>query len=656
MYLQYCRIVILLVLIYFLLVITRSFASSSSFDLNDPYYWNAATGSFASADNWQYQGAISDRPPGSDATAIVLFGSATLEKDSTAKQLVIGGSAESATVYASASETYLFSSIDEIRIGLNGSLILNTGNRDVNFSLGADLYLEGGTICATGTNQTLRLVGANNVMESGTITLRRFAVGYPGETEPVNFTMNGGTITTLWFPIGYNDHGIFTLNDGLVNIGKGTLASDTCWEIGNGNNAPVSSRGEVFINGGTVDISNGTVHGALKIGVGTNLGQLTQTGGIINAASVVMGANSDNFYKISGGNLNVSASVAIPTASMIQMSGGTITTGRLTISDKSELNLGGGNITITGTTAPNFDITNSNSTAASTLTLNAGTFSNVLSGNLNLTKTGKGNLTLNRGNAYTGATTVSSGSLILTETNAIAASQTVVNNAAISFSADQTFQNLSGTGTIAPLVSGASNASTNRYQLTLKNTVDSTYHGTVNAGWGTIYKTGVGTLKLTSRDPSALTAETIALSQGRIVLDSGDSAASFDVNELLFHVVSQSGEIETGQLSVVGQVVFGSGSLLELAGTVPETPTISDSYDLITTTDGIVGADAFDWKKILADSGFNTAHWSLALTNNSTTITLSSSAQPVKEIPEPTTWTLLALGTLLLAFLRRRNW
>lgn len=110
---------------------------------------------------------------------------------------------------------------------------------------------------------------------------------------------------------------------------------------------------------------------------------------------------------------------------------------------------------------------------------------NNVSGSKALNKTGYGTLTLAGANSYTGATTISAGTLALTAENAIASSVSVTNNGAITMGAAQTLNNLSGSGSV----------DNGGYALTLNNTAASEFSGVIS-GEGALVKNGNETLTL----------------------------------------------------------------------------------------------------------------------------------------------------------------
>ncbi|MBR6435684.1 MAG: autotransporter-associated beta strand repeat-containing protein, partial [Thermoguttaceae bacterium] len=121
------------------------------------------------------------------------------------------------------------------------------------------------------------------------------------------------------------------------------------------------------------------------------------------------------------------------------------------------------------------------------------TLSNKVSGEGAMDKTGAGTLTLGATNdGFTGLTKVSAGTLALTAPNAISKSFSVENNAAITMGAEQSLNNLSGTGTI----DNGGNA------LTVNNTAASEFSGVIS-GDGDLIKVGDATLTLSGANDYA---------------------------------------------------------------------------------------------------------------------------------------------------------
>ena len=134
--------------------------------------------------------------------------------------------------------------------------------------------------------------------------------------------------------------------------------------------------------------------------------------------------------------------------------------------------------------------------------------SNIFGDTVGLKKTGAGELSLTGVSSYTTATTISAGTLSLDATNAIASSSSVTNNGAITMSAAQQLNNLSGSGTI----------NNGGKTLTLNNSSASTFSGVIS-GSGALTKKNQS--KLTLSGANTYTGAT-TISEGAIRLtDSG---------------------------------------------------------------------------------------------------------------------------------------
>ena len=134
--------------------------------------------------------------------------------------------------------------------------------------------------------------------------------------------------------------------------------------------------------------------------------------------------------------------------------------------------------------------------------------SNIFGDTVGLKKTGAGELSLTGVSSYTTATTISAGTLSLDATNAIASSSSVTNNGAITMSAAEQLNNLSGSGTI----------NNGGKTLTLNNSSASTFSGVIS-GSGALTKKNQS--KLTLSGANTYTGAT-TISEGAIRLtDSG---------------------------------------------------------------------------------------------------------------------------------------
>ncbi len=165
-------------------------------------------------------------------------------------------------------------------------------------------------------------------------------------------------------------------------------------------------------------------------------------------------------------------------------------------------------------------------TSSATPTINvvnqAATFNVVLAGTQGFTLTGSGTLVLGAANTYTGATTVSSGTLQIANSLAAQSSTVTLSGGAVTFGSSitsATFGNLSGTGNLALVNTAATPAGV---ALTVGGlNASATFSGNLTDGGlgGSLIKLGTGTLTL-SGGANTYTGGTI-LSAGSIAIANG---------------------------------------------------------------------------------------------------------------------------------------
>lgn len=232
---------------------------------------------------------------------------------------------------------------------------------------------------------------------------------------------------------------------------------------------------------------------------------------------------------------------------------------------------------------------------------------------------GSGGLTINTNKTvyltsasdYSGPTAVKVGTLALNAENAIALSSSVTNDAAITFSKDQIFNNLSGTGTIT---------GTNGASLLLNSTENTTFTGTINASSVTFADDGNSTAALTltnaiqGLESLNLTINTTQNSSDHLTVK------TFDPNqtELFVQLEAQSG-LTPGML-----------------------------FPILTVTEGTL--PDYDWQSLL--SAVNSSQWLLFLSGDGKSLMAGTNGN---SLPEPASVWLFLLGMGWFGWLVKRN-
>ncbi len=350
---------------------------------------------------------------------------------------------------------------------------------------------------------------------------------------------NGGGDSNDSFGGGNAGHGVTItaggtlINSGAISGGDGG-AGAFAGNAGDG----VTGQNLTIINSGT--IQGGVGGSAIRFTAGSNRLELQAGSNIIgrvraNAGSTLtLGGTADATFDVSRiGTQYTGFSVFEKTgASIWELTGTTTATtawrlrqGELSVSSDSNLgapagalNFDGGTLRIAGTgftstartinwgaNGGGFNIVD----AAATFTLGQS-----LTGGGGLAKSGAGTLVLAGVNTYTGATTVSAGTLRIGPGGSIASSSTVTLSAAgatldiAADAGDQGVQNLAGVAG-STVVLGRN--------LTVASTTDTTFAGMI-AGSSGLDKTGSGTLTLaganTYTGTTSITAGTLALGAG----------------------------------------------------------------------------------------------------------------------------------------------
>ncbi|MBR5710959.1 MAG: autotransporter-associated beta strand repeat-containing protein [Thermoguttaceae bacterium] len=292
------------------------------------------------------------------------------------------------------------------------------------------------------------------------------------------------------------------------------------------------------------------------------------------------------------------------------------------------------------------------------------TIGNLISGTGELIKTGAGTLTLTQAPAYTGATTIESGTL--------------------SLSTDATLYNLSGgsldeNGQIAV----AAHLDASGKTLTLSNNKDSKFVGSITAG--TIEKIDNKVLQIYADAQNKVSADSLLVSSGELDFKGYFEGNIEVINGAVFSPGNSVGEANlTGSISFTSAAAASNGVALFEFGEYTGEDVNHDTFvlgsdNLFIADDGVIRLlfesedSAAQWAtkdkeyKLVTNGGFSNDDYSPWLSNYTDWFKLTgkddslylvgqrSAPEPGSGVPEPSTWALLALGVVVLFLRKRKN-
>jgi fibronectin-binding autotransporter adhesin len=532
-----------------------------------------------------------------------------------------------------------------------GSLTLNGGRVNLTVALTPTGSI---TANANSAHQTSLISGGQLTLAgSTTFDVARDATNASDLT--VSSVVGGGALVKQGAGVltltGANTYtGATNINAGVLNIQNATALGTAAGGTTVASGAALQTQGGITVTGEALTL-NGT--GTSNDGALRNIsGNNTWTGGVtLGSASRInsdagtltlsgnIGGNTQNLTVGGAGNTAISGVIGTTTGSLTKDGAGTLTlSGANTYTGATNINQGTLALGATNALSSSTAVTVSSSATlnlnsfsdsvgsiagAGNVTLGSGTlttgadgtsttFSGVISGSGNLTKTGTGTLTLAGANTHTGATNINAGTLQLGANNALSSSTavTVAGGATLNLNNySDTIGSLAGAGVITlgsgTLTAGADNTST-------------IFSGSFTGGnTGTFAKTGSGTL--TFGAAMNLSAGTLVLNGGTLNLGNFNStfgSLSVTADSILDFSASGSSILHLNSLTV------NSGVTLTIQNW---TDTVDYFYSLNNPGAGNLGRIVF--------TGFTGAD-----------TTWQSYDSQIKPVPEPATYGALLLG------------
>ncbi len=395
-------------------------------------------------------------------------------------------------------------------------------------------------------------------------------------------------------------HGTFNLADADDSFTVNTVLEDVDANSGwNGQSLTKTGAGTLILNAentytGSTTISEGTL-------IATNVEALG-TGNVTDNATLEMNTGGDFDNAISG-----SGQVVKSGDKTLTLSGANSYTGGTTIS--------GGTLVATNVEAlGSGDVTDN-----AVLELNTGgDFTNAISGSGQVVKSGDKTLTLSGANSYTGGTTISGGTLVASNVEALGTGD-ITDNATLELNAGGDFaNNIGGTGSVVKsgdktltlsgsntytggtTISGGTLVATNVEALGTGNVTDnatlelSTGGDFANniGGTGSVVKSGDETLTLSGAN--SYTGGT-TISGGTLVASNVEALGTGDVTDNATLELNTGGDFDNA-ISGSGQVVKSGDKTLTLSGanSYSGATTISGGTLVATNVDALGSGDVTD--------------------------------------------------------------
>jgi len=515
---------------------------------------------------------------------------------------------------------------------------LGTSDTEFNNSIvstGATLYIENNNGFGT---QPATLMTTNCVLDGGSISSAGTSTMYP--TTGITATTNGGTLidTSGTWTTGniYSSNAAVTLNAigsmrpggaagttlGTINLGTGTLIKSGTGDCNLGYaNASLEIYSNIQVNGtGSLTFNYDSTGGTGSLGAVPNTlnpSNIWMNGGSLHVGHSTTIAATRGIYVTtaggtiedvvsSGGTVTINSPISGPgSMSFIDGHGGT-TSGTVLAANNTyagTTTIGISNVLTVGAGGSTGTLGMSDTVANGRLVFNrtgSYTYNGNISGFSNLVNSGSGTITLGGSNSYTGPTTCSAGSLLLTGLTNASSAITVSSGATlggtstlggtVTVSAGGTLALGSGTLSVSNNVSIAGNVS-----VSVNNSSSPSSGEAIVTG--TLANSGTGTVSVSNLGPALATGNTFQLFNGPV--SGGNTMTISGVGVQWANNLASSGSISVvGPLPhpVINKVSY-SGTGLIMSGTNGYT---GGGYYVLATTNLLLPLTS--WTPVLTNT------------------------------------------------------
>ncbi|MFC2102135.1 autotransporter-associated beta strand repeat-containing protein, partial [Bacteroidota bacterium] len=541
------------------------------------------------------------------ATSVTVNGTIIFTNSSSTQYIIIASSGNGSVDFTLGSGATLITNNSNGVIGASCSIgVVPTRNASVTLDPGANYEFNGATQATTGLPATVnnltfsgsgtKTLGASTTM-TGVLTVKggvTLSLGSSTLGSPTSVVLeNGPTASTISGSGALTLAGNVTVNNvGGAGIGASiscpvVLGTDVTFTVAVETNAAPDltvsgiisgSHGITKLGFGTMVLSGANTYtgptnisaGTLKLEASSTVSTSGPLGTTATGTTVASGAVLDlNGFSLTSAAtepiaLNGTGLTAAPAGALTNTGGNASYSGAITLGSSSTIQAtASGTLTCSGNVTGSFDLTLDGATGST------GTISGIISTPTSVTKAGDGTWIVSGANTYTGATTISAGTLKLGAAGVISDLSAVSVTGTLDLNGNnETIGSLAGAGTVTSSASGT---------LTLTTGGDgtsTTFSGIIQNGSATtvgLTKVGAGTMILSGANTytglTTISAGTLQVGAGSTAGVIAAGSAITNNGNLIFNRTDSYGQNYSQVISGTGALTEnGTGGTLTLSG------------------------------------------------------------------------------------------